>query len=254
MKIESSIIADFASLLNGFVGLLAIMYIFDGNFTYGMVLILLGILIDGADGILARLYKRKEGYGVYLDSIADIVTFCFAPSILLYGMFYDLERGSSFQSPENALTVTACMLVVLFGILKLARFIEKGHKSKNFIGLPTPAAALVIVMAVEVIANQFAVLVIVIIISLLMISKIEYPKLRGILGGIAGLVILMGIFAIWIQIWYSMHISIFVLAMASIYVVIGPLYAAKFQGELPWMLQISSSTVQTRRERFLRQE
>lgn len=231
MKIESSVIADLVTLLNGFVGLLAIMYIFDGNFTNGMILILLGILIDGADGLLARFFSGKKRHGVYLDSIADIVTFCFAPSILLYGMFYDLEKGTSFQSLDNALTVAASMLVVLFGILRLARFIEKGHKSKNFIGLPTPAGALIIVLAVEVIAHQFAVLTIAILISLLMISKIQYPKLHGTLGGMAGVVILIGIFGIWSRNWYSMPISTFVLAMASIYVVIGPLYTAKFKGE-----------------------
>ncbi|UCG69824.1 MAG: CDP-diacylglycerol--serine O-phosphatidyltransferase [Thermoplasmata archaeon] len=231
MKFDNSITADLMTLLNGFVGLLAIMYIIDGYFTYGILLILLGIIIDGVDGTLARLLGRDEGHGIYLDSIADTVTFCFAPSILLYGLFYDLEKGTSFQSIENAFTVTACMLVVLFGILRLARFIEKDHKSKYFIGLPTPAAALMIVLSVEAIANQFAVLLIAMIISLLMISKIEYPKLQGFLGGIGGIVILVGIIAIWIQSWYARPISLFVLAMASIYVVIGPLYAAKFEGE-----------------------
>ena len=230
MKIETSIIADLLSLLNGFVGLLAIMYIIDGNFTSGMILILLGILIDGADGLLARLFERKKVHGVYMDSIADMVSFCFAPSILLYGMYYDIEKGTSFQSIENALTVTASMLVVLFGIMRLARFVEKGHKSKNFIGLPTPAAALIIVISVEVISHQLVVLAIAIIISLLMISRFQYPKLRGALGSIAGIVILMGILSIWLQSEYSKPVSTFVLAMASIYVVIGPLYAAKFEG------------------------
>lgn len=233
MKIESSIIADLLSLLNGFVGLLAIMYIIDGNYTYGMFLILLGILIDGADGLLARLFERKKVHGVYMDSIADMVSFCFAPSILLYGMYYDIEKGTSFQSIENALTVTASMLVVLFGIMRLARFVEKGHRSKNFVGLPTPAAALIIVMSVEVIADQSAVLLIAIIISLLMISRFQYPKLRGALGSIAGIVILLGILSIWLQSEYSKPVSTLVLAMASIYVVIGPLYAAKFEGERP---------------------
>ncbi len=231
MKIESSIIADLLSLLNGFVGLLAIMYIIDGDFTSGMILILLGILIDGADGLLARLFKRKKVHGVYMDSIADMVSFCFAPSILLYGMYYDIEKGTSFQNLDNALTVTASMLVVLFGIMRLARFVEKGHKSKNFIGLPTPAAALMIVIAMKVIGYQLAVLTIAIIIALLMISRFQYPKLHGALGGLAGIVILLGILSILLQSGYSGPVSTFVLAMASIYVVIGPLYAAKFGGE-----------------------
>lgn len=231
MRIERAAIADIATLINGFVGLLAIMYIIDGNFKYGMALILLGVLIDGADGSLARYFGRNQGHGAYLDSIADMVTFCFAPTILLYKMYYDLELGTSFQNLENALTVTACMLVVLFGILRLARFIEGGHESKNYIGLPTPAAAIIIVMSVEAVAHQFAVLLATIIMSLLMISKIRFPKLQGILRGVATLVILTGMVSIWLQNEYSFTISTLVLVVASIYVVIGPLYTIKHEGE-----------------------
>lgn len=234
MKVETSLVADLATLLNGFVGLLAIMYIIDGNFTNGMILILMGILIDGADGFLARLFGSKMRHGVYLDSIADIVTFCFAPSILLYGMYYDLEKGTSFESFENALTVAASMFVVLFGILRLARFIEKGHKSKNYVGLPTPAAALIIVMSIEIVAHQIPVLITAILISLIMISKLQYPKLRGFLGVVAGIVIVLGVITLWSQAWYSKPLATMVLALGSIYVVIGPFYTAKFEGEDSW--------------------
>ncbi len=231
MKIEKDALADFVTLANGFVGLLAIMYVIDGEFKYAMALILSGVLIDGVDGILARYFKRNKRHGVYMDSIADMVTFCFAPSILLYGLYYDVEKGSSFQSIENALVVTASMLVVLLGIMRLARFIEKEHKFNNFIGLPTPGAAVVIVMTAEVFTNQFTVLFMTIIIALVMISKIQYPKLKGILGGIAGSVIAMGVLAIWAQSEVSPLISMFVLTLAIVYVVLGPYYASKYSGD-----------------------
>jgi CDP-diacylglycerol--serine O-phosphatidyltransferase len=227
MKLESNIIPDLVTLANGFVGLLAIMYIMDGEYRFGSALILSGVLIDGADGYLARAFRKDMRHGIFMDSIADMVTFCFAPSILLYGMYYDLQKGTSFESAENALVVTASMLVVLLGILRLARFIEKEHKEKQFVGLPTPASAVVIVLCAEVIGEQFAVLFTAIIISLLMISKIKYPKLSGILSWTAGFVIIIGIFAIWITSPFSTPILIFTSAMAIIYVVIGPLYAHK---------------------------
>jgi CDP-diacylglycerol--serine O-phosphatidyltransferase len=230
MRIENTNIADFITLANGFAGLLAIMYIIDGEYRLGMVLILLGILIDGVDGLIARFYNTNNTHGVYLDSIADTVTFCFAPSILLYGMYYDLKLGSSFESPENFFVVSASMLVVLFGIMRLARFIEKGHKMKNYIGLPTPAAAVVIVLSVDVIENQFAVLILAMIISLLMISKIQYPKLRGPVGLLAGFLILMGILGLLIQENYSTFITWTTLILAIVYVVIGPYYGFKFPG------------------------
>jgi CDP-diacylglycerol--serine O-phosphatidyltransferase len=231
MNIKDTNFADIVTLANGFAGLLAIMYIFDGEFKLAMMLILLGIIIDGIDGLLARMLRIHKTHGVYLDSIADTVTFCFAPSILLYAMYYDLGKGTSFQSPENALVVAASMMVVLFGILRLARYIDKGHKLKNYDGLPTPAAALVIVTAVEVVDNQFPVLALAIAISLLMISKVQYPKLSRIEGLIAGLVIVIGIFSISLDNSYSIFISTFVFILAIVYVVIGPYYAIKFKGD-----------------------
>jgi CDP-diacylglycerol--serine O-phosphatidyltransferase len=235
MKNYLSALPDLVSLVNGFTGLLAIMYIIDGEFHLGMILILLGVLIDGTDGLLAGYLRKEKVHGVYLDSIADMVTFCFAPSILLYGVFYDLELGTSFQSIENALTVAASMLVVLFGIMRLARFIERGHKEKNFIGLPTPASAVFIVLCVFVIPSQFVVLPFAIIISFLMISELPYPKLAGPLMLGAGALIVLGIFSLWLRDWYSMPILSLVLAMASIYVLIGPLYAKTKKGELSWI-------------------
>lgn len=231
MKIEDTNFADFVTLANGFTGLLAIMYIFDGEFKIAMMLILFGIIIDGIDGLLARMLRTHKTHGVYLDSIADTVTFCFAPSILLYAMYYDLDKGNSFQSPENAFVVAACMMVVLFGILRLARYIESGHKLKNYNGLPTPAAALVIVTAVEIVDNQFPILALTIAISILMISKVQYPKLTKIEGAIAGLIIVIGIFSMALDNSYSLFMSTFVFILAIVYVVIGPYYAIKFKGD-----------------------
>lgn len=230
MKLEETSIADFITLANGFAGLLAIMYIFDGEFRMAMILILLGIIIDGVDGIIARLYKPTNKHGVYLDSIADTVTFCFAPSILLYGKYYNLELGTSFDSPENALVVTASMFVVLFGIMRLARFIEKGHKMKNYMGLPTPAAAVVIVLATEVFVQQTIVLSIAIIISFIMISRIRYPKLRGVLGAVGGIAIVTGILALIPDEEILGYVLSIVMILAIVYVVIGPLYALRFTG------------------------
>jgi len=224
MKNDMSLTADLVTLANGFLGLLAIMYIIDGNFRLGMLLILVAIIVDGMDGIIARFFRRKGGHGVYLDSIADMVSFCFAPSILLYGVYYDLDKGTSFQSLDNALTVAASMLVVLFGILRLARFVEKGHRTKAYMGLPTPAAALFIVTLLAFVGNRFIVLSLSILISFLMISKIKYPKLRGILGWIAALVIVIGIIALFYQSDYSIYALAFALFMASVYVVLGPYY------------------------------
>ncbi len=230
MKVERDFATDIITLINCFVGLLAIMYIIDGEFRFGISLILLGVIIDGADGIMARHFNRNKRHGVYLDSFADMVTFCFAPAILLYNVYYDLEKGSSFESLDNALTVAASMLVVLFGIMRLRRFIERGHRSSHFIGLPTPTAAIIIVLSVEIIHYQIPVLAIAIFMSFLMMSRIRYPMLRGYLGGAVAVVVFIGILSLWWQGTYSEYILTTVLLLTMIYVVIGPLYVIKFKG------------------------
>jgi phosphatidylserine synthase len=64
-----------------------------------------------------------------------------------------------------------------------------------------------------------------------MISRITYPKLQGLLSGIAALVITIGILALLYPSGYSIFALVFVLVMASVYVVIGPYYAKQWKGE-----------------------
>jgi CDP-diacylglycerol--serine O-phosphatidyltransferase len=213
---------------NGLAGFLGIMYIIDKNFTAGMILILIGVILDGADGAIAELLGHSHSFGKHLDSISDTVTFCFAPATLLYVKYYDLEKGTSFESIDNALTVAACMLIVGLGILRLARFIERKDSKVDFMGLPTPAVAILIVLYVHLIETQYIVLSVAILSSLLMILTIEYPKLRGALRGLAGCVIALSILSIWrSEITYMDSISIFTFALINIYVIVGPFYSRR---------------------------
>jgi CDP-diacylglycerol--serine O-phosphatidyltransferase len=204
------------------------MYIIDRNFTAGMTLILIGVILDGADGAIAEMLGHTHSFGKHLDSISDTVTFCFAPATLLYVKYYDLEKGTSFESLDNALTVAACMLVVGLGILRLARFIERKENKGDFIGLPTPAVAILIVLFIQVIETQYIILAVAIIGSLLMILHIEYPKLNGALRGLAGCVVALSALSIWrSDIAHMDSISIFTFGLINIYVIVGPLYAGR---------------------------
>lgn len=219
---------DLVTLANGLAGFLSIMYVIDRNFTMGMVLILMAVLLDGADGALANVLGHTHSFGRKLDSISDTVSFCFAPATLLYVKYYDLEKGSSFVSLDNALTVTACMLIVGFGILRLARFIETDNNAGDFTGLPTPAAAILIIMYVVVIESQSIVLMIAIAVSFLMISPIDYPKLLAPLNSLAGALIVLAMISIWYSSYTPLYMfSIFTWVMINIYVVGGPFYARR---------------------------
>ncbi|MDI6887793.1 MAG: CDP-diacylglycerol--serine O-phosphatidyltransferase [Candidatus Thermoplasmatota archaeon] len=176
---------DFITLANVLLGTLAIMYILDGNCNLGIFLILICIILDGIDGKVARALRRQRELGRYLDSLADSVSFCLAPAILLYKSYYSLERGSAFYNLENAIVIIVIVFVVGFGVLRLARFAyEKENNLRFFIGLPTPALAFFIVILYNLL-NVLAITLPIGIISFLMLSKLKYPKIEG-LGYTAG--------------------------------------------------------------------
>ncbi len=138
--------ADIFTLMNFLCGVFAVMNSVDGGdgLRKAMFLIALGMVFDGLDGPIARRFGSSHRFGVWLDSLADAVTFCIAPAILVYNMFKE-PSGDIFSSMQNFLAITSSVTIALLGILRLARFSFYAHKWKDFIGLPTPAMALLVV-------------------------------------------------------------------------------------------------------------
>ena len=87
--------------------------------------------------------------GKELDSLADLVSFGLAPTILVYYRFQDYTSQFSTGNMESAwisvLTLIP-VLITLASALRLAKFNVDTRQSENFIGVPTPANALLIVM------------------------------------------------------------------------------------------------------------
>jgi CDP-diacylglycerol--serine O-phosphatidyltransferase len=134
----------------------------NGYIPMASMFIFLSAILDFFDGRIARRLKVNSEFGVELDSLADIVSFGVAPAIL----FYSLTTQSPF-------TTIAFMLFPTMGALRLAKFNIKptiGH----FIGLPIPAAGLVMAtMGMFYYSNTM----ITIILGLLMVSPIRVKKL-----------------------------------------------------------------------------
>ncbi|MFH1824933.1 MAG: CDP-diacylglycerol--serine O-phosphatidyltransferase [Candidatus Firestonebacteria bacterium] len=101
-------------------------------------LILLAMVLDLLDGIIARLTKTDSAFGLEFDSLADLTSFGIAPAVILYlsVLRYHGKLGWFFAS-----------VYVIGGALRLARFNSSHVKtdSKNFTGLPIPAAAGILV-------------------------------------------------------------------------------------------------------------
>jgi CDP-diacylglycerol--serine O-phosphatidyltransferase len=180
--------------MNFICGVLAVMASVNGGdgFRIAMLLILLGIVFDGLDGPIARRFGSSHRFGIWLDSIADAMTFCVAPAILVYNMF-KMEDGSIY-SLQNIIVLVASLSIALLGILRLARFSLSQHKWKDFIGLPTPAFAMTVValtslyfwsLELDFEANGFTtgdpllVPVILFFLSWSMVSDVLYRKYRG---------------------------------------------------------------------------
>ncbi len=190
--------ADMVTLLNGLSGLLAITYILDGEMVIASCLIVLAIVFDGLDGAVARRFGSSHEFGRFLDSMSDSISFCFAPALLVYGNLYDKDLGSAWGNMPNALAVIATMFLGSFGILRLARFSSKDFKHDHFLGFPTPAMALGIILICSLFGLEefnplsrgfepYFIFIISMILAFLMVSDVPYPKMRKIFFVLAGL-------------------------------------------------------------------
>ena len=122
----------------------------------------------------------------------------------IYTNFYDKSLGSAWTSFPNAIATVGTMFFVVFGLLRLARFAGKDYKRKVFLGLPTPAAAMLVISLSLLWGNvdlnpfsmgreEYFVIGIITTVAFLMISDIPYPKIQGTWAMAVGISLLPGI-------------------------------------------------------------
>lgn len=154
-------IPNLITLLNLAAGLLAIIAIFKGYYDEAFIFVCLGIFFDFWDGFLARKFNVAGPLGVQLDSLADMVTCGVVPGLMMFRLFEDIQQ----TQPEYMLTEETFymgfvpylgFLITLASCYRLANFNIDTRQTDSFIGLPTPANALVI-MSIPMIqyANDF---------------------------------------------------------------------------------------------------
>ena len=123
--------------LNLFSGCLGIVFAFEGELEWASYAILVAAVFDFLDGMLARLLNAYSDIGKDLDSLADVVSFGVLPSVIIYQLFL-LSTSSSAWLNYSA------FLIAIFSALRLAKFNNDIRQTENFIGLPTPANAMLI--------------------------------------------------------------------------------------------------------------
>jgi CDP-diacylglycerol--serine O-phosphatidyltransferase len=204
-------IPNIFTLLNLFFGCIAIvfalqtesviMYIndeFSGTsfnlpekLTWAAIFIGIAAIIDFLDGFVARLLKATSAMGKQLDSLADVVSFGVAPSVIIYQLL-----RFSFAREENGLEISIIWLLPAFILAcaagyRLAKFNLDETQSINFKGVPVPAIGLLIASFPlilhfnsatlgigNVLINKWFLYGLILLLSFLMISKVPMMGMK----------------------------------------------------------------------------
>lgn len=123
------------NLLSGIAGLF---FAFSGRPDIAFCLMLAAAAFDFLDGFAARLLKTSSPIGAQLDSLSDAVSFGVLPSVMLSVMMWNGSPGLPWMKFLSALP----LLLAVFSALRLAKFNIDDRQHSSFLGLPTPASAI----------------------------------------------------------------------------------------------------------------
>jgi CDP-diacylglycerol--serine O-phosphatidyltransferase len=123
--------------LNLISGCIATYWAFQGDYQMALLFIVIGAVFDFFDGMSARLLHVSSPIGKELDSLADDITFGFAPSAIVFSFL-----NSQFSILNSQFIPYLAFVMAAFSALRLAKFNLDERQALGFIGLPTPANAL----------------------------------------------------------------------------------------------------------------
>ena len=133
MKITKHIPNAITSM-NVLCGVFGVIAAFSGNIHIAFYFMLAGAVCDFCDGLAARALNAYSPMGKELDSLADLITFGLLPSMMLYKCMEWYHPGQWFCYVP--------LIIVVFSALRLAKFNIDERQTENFIGLATPACAM----------------------------------------------------------------------------------------------------------------
>ena len=116
-------------------GCIATWFAFQGDYGMALLFIVIGAVFDFFDGMSARLLHVSSEIGKELDSLADDITFGFAPSAIVFDYLCTFHI-------HLIIVPFLAFVMAAFSALRLAKFNLDERQAMGFIGLPTPANAL----------------------------------------------------------------------------------------------------------------
>ncbi|HIA37844.1 MAG TPA: CDP-diacylglycerol--serine O-phosphatidyltransferase [Flavobacteriales bacterium] len=127
-----------ANMVCGSLALVMVMSLEPSKLIWASYLVGLAAVFDFLDGMAARLLKSYTDFGKQLDSLADMLSFGVVPGVIMYSLILnEANMGEEWLAYCG-------LLIPIFSALRLAKYNISDNQSDSFIGLPTPANALLI--------------------------------------------------------------------------------------------------------------
>ena len=177
-KKSKHFIPNIITLCNMFLGFVAIGLIINQEPLKAGTAIIISSMLDVFDGKIARLLGIESKFGMEFDSMADTISFCVVPSILVYSLYV--------EGLQPLLGLIISFLPLMFGTIRLARFNinqENGFNRDYTTGLTTPIAALTLFSFLyfnhaidESYGDPRTALMLISALSILMVSPIHFMK------------------------------------------------------------------------------
>ena len=251
-----AVLPSFVTLLNGACGFIALVFAsrspvlgwtlpfirrsYVTSITIACFMILLAMIADMLDGRVARLTRTTSSFGGQLDSLSDVISFGVAPAFIMVKLMEThLEHLRAEHFRVSMLLgrgiFFSAILYVMCAVVRLARFNAENEEDEaahmNFSGLPTPAAAGIVVSLVIIHQQLFHKLfdhapdlyrsfeiitvsvlpAVTLLAGILMVSRIRYPHLANqLLRGKKTLPSLLAIFAAGLLIVWNIQLAMVV--------------------------------------------
>ena len=139
MKIKIFTIPNLLTCSHLFCGCVGVVAVYHSDLKIAAWMIFLAGVFDFLDGFVARLLKSASALGQQLDSLADMVTFGLLP-----GCIISYYLTVAVPTIEEIWISYLAFIITIFSALRLAKFNIDTRQSDSFIGLPTPANAMVV--------------------------------------------------------------------------------------------------------------
>ncbi|MDC3130277.1 CDP-diacylglycerol--serine O-phosphatidyltransferase [Bacteroidota bacterium] len=174
-------IANFFTILNLLCGLIAIVFFSNGLVNFGCLFIIFASFFDFLDGYFARKLNISSDFGKQADSLSDMISFGVAPAILLFDITKGILKNNLDYTNEIQI-VLASSFVFIYSVAALIRLSLFNNQSTHFNGIPSPVAALTVILLpfVEFEINLIIISCYVFILSFLMIMNLQIISIKKI--------------------------------------------------------------------------